>query len=233
MNQAILHWVQRPQFNWRSHPSVNTAYLDEPFDHHLPDKLVWLTTRTADNLPAHIKGTVQWRCEGQHEGYYLWHPNKERFIPVEFVQNHWHLLCVYVGQPFTSLARRIEPHTRGTRYWDITKTQHPNYLAHLNTLAQQAAEIERQLAQQRAEEAARQEQIEAATWQVAPPVLAVNTTFAPLTGEPSISPFIAARPSPAEEEDSSSGTPLAHTPEEQDPSPEQINQEEPVLQAQL
>ena len=68
------------------------AYLDEPFDHHLPDKLVRLTTRTADDLPAHVKGTVQWRTEGQRKGYYLWHPNKERFVPVEFIQNHWHLL---------------------------------------------------------------------------------------------------------------------------------------------
>ena len=107
------------------------AYLDKPFDHHLPDKLVQITTRTADDLPAHVKGTVQWRTEGQRKGYYLWHPNKECFVPVEFVQNHWRLLRIYVGQPFTSLTGRIELHTRGTRYWEITETQHPDYLAHL------------------------------------------------------------------------------------------------------
>ena len=53
----------------------------------------------------------------------------------------------------------------------------------------------------------------------------------PLAGEPSISPFFAPRAPSVE--DSSSDTETACTPEEQEPSPKQEQQDNPILEAQL
>ena len=203
------------------------ACLARPFDTNKPKEFITLTKRTEDDLPPHVKKNVHWRTnlpaeeEEPSPGYYLWHKGQRAFKPVEFVENHWHKVYIYAGTAYTSLDNHIEPHTQGTSYWETTDQQHPHYYEHLSTLAQQATEIAQQLEADQAEALGRS----------APTLTLDIGSSVPLAGEPSISAFITHVPSTAE--DSSSDTEPAQSPEDQDPSPEQAQPEEPVLQAQF
>src|SRR5450756_1564856 len=99
---------------------------------------------------------------------------------------------------------RIEPHTQGTGYWYITDPQHPQYAQYIEQLQGSSATA---------------------------PTLSVTTNVPPLSSDPTLSPFVTARVSSDPDSDSSS------TPREEqgsdDPSPEQLYPEDPVLTAQL
>jgi hypothetical protein len=104
------------------------AQLDRPFDLDNLQDLVPLTKWTTDDLPDHVKDTVWWLDQPEYPaGYYIYNQQEQQPTPVEFVENHWHHIYQYSGTVYTSLVKRIEPHTLGTGYWGITDPQHPNF----------------------------------------------------------------------------------------------------------
>jgi hypothetical protein len=89
-----------------------------------------VTRRTQDNLPAHIKGTVEWN---RHNcGYYIpQHLTTNNSLkPIEFINNRWHELrynasaCTFYTQE--NLAIPIQ-NIFGIGFWNITDPQHPEY----------------------------------------------------------------------------------------------------------
>jgi len=82
------------------------AHLHKPLvvDVYGHTNLVRVTRRTEDNLPHHVKGTVQWRTDQYHrDGYYVYSHKKREQVPLEFLEGHWYKLCIYSGFPFTSI----------------------------------------------------------------------------------------------------------------------------------
>jgi hypothetical protein len=182
--------------------------LGQPFDLDNPENLVPLIKRTEDNLPAHVKNTVQWRSDllNHPAGYYIYDNELQRLQAVEFVENYWHNVYQYTGFAYTSLAARTEPHTEGTGYWYLSDPQHPLHSEYIASL-------------------------QGSTSTAPAPTLSVTTNVPSLSSDPTLSPFVTARVSSDSDSDSSS------TPREgqgsDDPSPEQLHPEDPVLTAQL
>src|SRR5882762_10107390 len=198
------------------------ASLSRPFDEQNPTELIRVTRRTTDDLPPHVKDQIQWKDDlpGHSPGYYLYIPDADIIKPLEFIKNFWYPLFVYTGTAFTSLEERIEPHTEGTGYWKLSEPQHPwrQLDPEHPHYSQYAALAEEEL----------QEELRAAA-----PVLTLAThNLTALSGEPSISPFIATRNVATDDSSSGTATPPG-TPEEQEPSPEEVQPDNPVLEAQL
>ena len=196
------------------------ASLSKPFDEQNPTELIPVTRRTTDDLPPHVKDQVEWRDDlpGRPPGYYSYNPETDEILVLEFIENFWYPLFTYTGVFYTSLEERIEPHTRGTGYWKLSEPQHfwhqldPQH-PHYNQYVALAEEE-------------RQEELQASA-----PVLTLATQNLPsLAGEPSISPFITARNITADYSSSGTATPPG-TPDE--PSPEEAQPDDPILEAQL
>jgi hypothetical protein len=89
-----------------------------------------VTRRTHDDLPAHIKGTVEWNRPNC--GYYIpQHLTSNNALePVKFINNHWHELrydasaCTFYTQENLSIPIQ---NVYGIGYWNITDPQHPEY----------------------------------------------------------------------------------------------------------
>jgi hypothetical protein len=89
-----------------------------------------VTRRTHDNLPTHVKGTVEWNRPNR--GYYIpQHLTSNNSLePVEFINNCWYELkynasaCTFYTQE--NLAIPIQ-NIFGIGYWNVTDPQHPEY----------------------------------------------------------------------------------------------------------
>ena len=223
------------------------AYLEHPFDTDRPQDLVRIYTRTEDDLPSYIKRNILWRTDlptlSPLPGCYLYSESRDTWQPIEFIENYWFFLHIYTGEIFTALDNCIEPHTCGTGYWNPQDPEHFLYDTYHRTarsLAEQATRAYQQLEDRReavrvaalAEQAERtRQQIE--EQKLSSPILTVNTqSLTSFAEDPTLSPFFVPRASSAQQ-NSSSETASAHTPADTNPSPEQAQPEDPVLQAQF
>jgi hypothetical protein len=89
-----------------------------------------VTRRTHDNLPAHVKGTVEWNRPNR--GYYIpQHLTSNNALkPVEFINNHWHELKYDTSaRTFYTQENLAIPVQNVYRigFWNITDPQHPEY----------------------------------------------------------------------------------------------------------
>jgi hypothetical protein len=90
--------------------------------------LVPVIRQTENNLPAHVKKDIEWQTNKYHRPRnYIYRHSRNTYEPVEFLNNYWHFLQVYTGQPHTASGFHIEPYARGTGYWYIYNYQHPKY----------------------------------------------------------------------------------------------------------
>jgi hypothetical protein len=89
-----------------------------------------VTRRTHDDLPAHVKGTVEWNRPNR--GYYIpQHLTSNNALePVEFINNRWYELrydasaCTFYTQE--NLVIPIQ-NVYGIGFWNATDPQHPDY----------------------------------------------------------------------------------------------------------
>jgi hypothetical protein len=89
-----------------------------------------VTRRTHDDLPTHVKGTVEWNRP--NHGYYIpQHLTSNNSLePVEFINNRWYELqynasaCTFYTQE--NLVIPIQ-NIFGIGYWNVTDPQHPEY----------------------------------------------------------------------------------------------------------
>jgi hypothetical protein len=91
-----------------------------------------ITRRTHDDLPAHVKGTVEWNRPNR--GYYIpQHLTTNNALePVEFINNSWYELrydasarTFYTQENLAIPVQNIF----GIGYWNVTDPQHPEYQA--------------------------------------------------------------------------------------------------------
>ena len=91
--------------------------------------------RTSDDLPAHVKGIIQWYPDAQPiAGYYIprkYSPSGE-YEPIEFINNQWYRLFKHEETSTTHLCTRANAaipivNHLGIGYWDVTEPQHPNF----------------------------------------------------------------------------------------------------------
>ena len=100
-----------------------------------------VTRRLRDDLPAHVKGDIQWinnntrsQRHSPQTGYYL-APDRSPSHnpePVELINNEWYGLTYVTRelQYYTRRNLRISPiNVVGAGYWHITDPQHPQYQA--------------------------------------------------------------------------------------------------------
>ena len=210
-----------------------------------PNQLARLIRRTEDNLSDCVKDQVHWQTDqSSGEGYYILNPRTNIYTPLEFIDNYWYRLRVYIGQAYTSRDTQIELYHNNTGYWRVTDWQHLNQ----RLLAQQTAATAVDILYQRDlvyYERLKEEAEERSQRHFRLPTLTIDTAGTlSLVGDPTISPFIAASPqatnsplftepqatSDHKESDSTEEPPSSTTDK---PSPEQVGQEEPVLEAQL
>jgi hypothetical protein len=89
-----------------------------------------VTRRTHDDLPAHVKGTIEWNRPNR--GYYIPQhltPNNA-LEPVEFINNHWYELRYDASaRTFYTQENLVIPiqNVFGIGYWNVTDPQHPEY----------------------------------------------------------------------------------------------------------
>jgi hypothetical protein len=89
-----------------------------------------VTRRTHDNLPTHVKGTVEWNRPNR--GYYIpQHLTSNNALePVEFINNCWYELrydastCTFYTQENLSIPVQ---NIFGIGFWNVTDPQHPEY----------------------------------------------------------------------------------------------------------
>jgi hypothetical protein len=89
-----------------------------------------ITRRTHDDLPAHVKGTVEWNRPNR--GYYIpQHLTSNNSLePVEFINNYWHKLQYDASaRTFYTQENLVIPVQNVFRigYWNVTDPQHPGY----------------------------------------------------------------------------------------------------------
>jgi hypothetical protein len=89
-----------------------------------------VTRRTHNDLPPHVKGTVEWNRPNR--GYYIpQHLTSNNALePVEFINNRWYELK-YDASARTfytqeNLAIPIQ-NIFGIGFWNVTDPQHPEY----------------------------------------------------------------------------------------------------------
>jgi hypothetical protein len=89
-----------------------------------------VTRRTHDDLPAHVKGTVEWNRPNR--GYYIpQHLTSNNALePVEFINNRWYELrydasarTFYTQENLAIPVQNIY----GIGFWNVTDPQHPEY----------------------------------------------------------------------------------------------------------
>jgi hypothetical protein len=109
--------------------------------------------RHYDDLPQHVKGTVQFNEDNVHpytnRGYYILHNDQTyavEFLRTEDDTEHWYLLVQVGGSPqhhwFTKEDHRIDHFTQNTGYWDLTDPQHHNYVPEADSDEEPAAPAE-------------------------------------------------------------------------------------------
>jgi hypothetical protein len=89
-----------------------------------------VTRRTHDDLPAHVKGTVEWNRPNR--GYYIpQHLTSNNALePVEFINNRWYELRYDASaRTFYTQENLAIPVQNIYRigYWNVTDPQHPEY----------------------------------------------------------------------------------------------------------
>jgi hypothetical protein len=89
-----------------------------------------ITRRTHDDLPAHVKGNVEWNRPNR--GYYIpQHLTSNNSLePVEFINNHWYELRYDASaRTFYTQENLVIPvqNIFGIGYWNVTDPQHPEY----------------------------------------------------------------------------------------------------------
>jgi hypothetical protein len=89
-----------------------------------------ITRRTHDDLPAHVKGTVEWNRP--NHGYYIpQHLTSNNSLePIEFINNHWYELRYDASaRTFYTQENLVIPvqNIFGIGYWNVTDPQHPEY----------------------------------------------------------------------------------------------------------
>jgi hypothetical protein len=222
--------------------------LQSQYDNLASAHLVPVTRCTEDNLSQHIKGDVFWR---NHEyygpGYYLYRYSRDTYEPVKFLNDYWHFLRIYTGQPHIAPEFCLEPYARGTGYWHTYDYQHPEYQHFTRDLFKNIAvdsihktahyKFGRQLEEANKEAEERYICIPRPTAKT--PVLVVETAgVSTLSTDPTISPFITAQVvhSPqfteprTHEETPSTDKPSPEQVEPEEPSPEQEGHKEPDLE---
>jgi hypothetical protein len=89
-----------------------------------------VTRRTHDDLPAHVKGTVEWNRHNR--GYYIpQHLTSNNALePVEFINNRWYELrydasarTFYTQENLSIPVQNVY----GIGFWNVTDPQHPEY----------------------------------------------------------------------------------------------------------
>jgi hypothetical protein len=159
--------------------------------HHLYEtRNVNVTRQTEDDLPAHIKREVEWRTDPYYGlGYYIYSQKGRQYHPIEFIEEegHWFRLQFDAGQAYTAPRGRIERYAKGTGYWNREDPQHCDHQWYL-----EEQEQERLATEQRTRELYDQAVQEATAAQ--PPTLTVKTDVPSLSGDPTLSPFIAPAP---------------------------------------
>jgi hypothetical protein len=166
------------------------AQLAEPLDYLYKTRNVNVTRQTEDDLPAHVKREVEWRTDPYYGlGYYIYSQRGRQYHPLEFVEEegHWFRLQFDAGQAYTAPRGRIERYAKGTGYWNREDPQHDDHQQYL-----EEQEQERLATEQRTRELYDQAVQEAAAAQ--PPTLTVETDIPSLSGDPTLSPFIAPAP---------------------------------------
>jgi hypothetical protein len=150
-------------------------------------------------------------------GYYIYNHSEQRYTLVEYLENHWYHIYQYSGIMYTSLGECIEPHMQGTGYWCITDPQHPDHDEYWSISGSQNPNYTAQLA---------------ASSSTAMPTLTVSTQVPSLLSDPTLSLFTAARPRTDITSSDSTST-LREENNSDEPSPEQVQEDDPVLVAQL
>jgi hypothetical protein len=89
-----------------------------------------VTRRTHNNLPTHVKGTVEWNRPNR--GYYIpQHLTSNNALePVEFINNRWYKLKYDASaHTFYTQENLVIPvqNIFGIGYWNVTDPQHPEY----------------------------------------------------------------------------------------------------------
>src|ERR1700677_2602091 len=217
------------------------AHIQRPFDEEDPTALIPVERRTEDDLPERVKGIVLWKTNlpDRRPGYYIYDVQNNTHSSVEFIEDHWYWLYDHNDFTFVSLQDRIEHYTFGTGYWSVeVDPQHPQ---HQQFLEEQIRNAERLGVQIQLPEG----------YEAGPsgaPALTVDTTVSTLSEDPTLSAFVAPALATATVVSSPAVTQSRHpsdreeseSPESQnndsatdEPSPEQLGQEVPVLEEQL
>jgi hypothetical protein len=89
-----------------------------------------ITRQTHDDLPTHVKGTVEWNRPNR--GYYIpQHLTSNNSLePVEFINNRWYELRYDASaRTFYTQENLVIPiqNVFGIGFWEITDPQHPEY----------------------------------------------------------------------------------------------------------
>jgi hypothetical protein len=89
-----------------------------------------VTCRTHDDLPAHVKGTVEWNRPNR--GYYIpQHLTSNNALePVEFINDRWYELRYDASaRTFYTQENLVLPvqNIFGVGFWNVTDPQHPEY----------------------------------------------------------------------------------------------------------
>jgi hypothetical protein len=228
--------VQNP-----THPNITTAHIQRPFNEEDPTALVPVERRTEDNLPERVKGIVLWKTDlpDWEPEYYIYDVQNNTHSSVEFIEDHWYWLYDHSGFTFVSLQDCIEHYTFGTGYWAVkVDPQHPQHHLYLEEQIRNAEWLGLQLVLPEGYKAGPS----------GAPALTVDTGVPTLSEDPTLSAFVAPAlatatvvSSPAftqshhqsDQEESDSPRAQNNDSTTDEPSPEQLGQEEPVLEAQL
>jgi hypothetical protein len=217
------------------------------------DELIKLTRRTEDNLPDRVKRNIKWiKYHSNGEGYYILNPRDKTYYPLEFINHYWYRLQVFTGQAYASRTSVIQRFANGTGYWDITDYQHEEHTDYLRWRAVAVVNevpdevywrylVELETLEEEAEE--RHQSFPKVATPL--PTLTVDTLGASsLVADPTISPFVTATATAASspafiqshepsDQAGSDRTNTLHNSTPDEPSPEQLGQEVPVLEEQL
>ena len=97
------------------------------------DRLTVVTTRTTDDLPAHVKGIAQWgSIDGHPATYYIAHPSEvNKYVAVEFINDRWYTLSWFTRDSLYATRKTYviskDNNTVGLGWWNETDPAHPSY----------------------------------------------------------------------------------------------------------
>jgi Zinc knuckle len=217
------------------------AHIQRPFNEEDPTALVPVERRTEDNLPERVKGIILWKTDlpDREPEYYIYNVQNNTHSSVEFIEVHWYWLYDHSGFTFVSLQDHIEHYTFGTGYWAVkVDPQHPQHHLYLEEQIRNTEWLGLQLVLPEGYEAGPS----------GAPALTVDTGVPTLSEDPTLSAFVAPALATATVVSSPAFTQSRHQSDQEEsdspgaqnndsttdePSPEQLGQEEPVLEAQL